>query len=113
MKQCTENGNYIKLIPIRYKDIENLNDLLEDESRKRLTEKERLNLELELFKTEIRENKYVFELIQSSKLIGVQIIRVRNNDPYYTAVFDNNIKVKCSENLFNICKDREELFITL
>lgn len=113
MKHYTENNNYVKLIPKRYKNIENLNDLLEDESRKRLTEKERLNIELELFKEEIKKNKYVFELIQNKKLVRVEIIHVRNHDPYYTAVFDNNIKIKCSENLFNVCKDKEVQFITI
>lgn len=113
MKYFTKNDNYIKLIPVKYADIEDLDHLLEDESKKRLTDKERLNIELKIFKDEIKKNKYVFELIENRKLLRVELNKVRNHDAYYTAVFDNNIKVKCSTDLFYACKNQDIKFITL
>jgi hypothetical protein len=96
MKIIIEKGKE-KNIPKRYESFFNP-QLMEDWTKKRLTKKERLNLEFEYVKSNL--SKYELEFIGNSKPVSVNAVQTRNDVCYYIIVLDNNKDVRCDASVF-------------
>lgn len=84
-QELTSKGEY-KIIPERYKDVFDIK-LIVDLSRKRLTEKERLNLEVEYQKSKLCHFQRME--VQKAKVLHVDKVRCRNEEEVYVAVLNN------------------------
>lgn len=110
MKYTNNNGEHIKTIPKRYGEVENLESLFIDLSKKRLTPEERQNIELHIFINELGDHN-VKELISDKEFTHAESVCVRNDQDYFVGVFDG-VKVKCKSALFYSSILRKEVFIS-
>ena len=93
-----------KIIPEKYESVFRDN-LMIDWSKKRLTEKERLNLEVEFQKSKL-DHFYRTE-VQDAKVLHIDKVRFRNGDEIYVAILDNgheleicNYSWDCKETIY-------------
>ncbi|WP_297095539.1 hypothetical protein [uncultured Draconibacterium sp.] len=108
-------GRYLKLIPRKFFEIENITDYLEDEFDKRLTDTERENLSAALFQQRV-ERSFLSGLKEREPLVAEQIegakpiitYRVITNDGqrYYVLKLDNGRSVRCSEAVYRISPNK-------
>jgi len=84
-QELTSKGDY-KIIPEKYENVFDTK-LMVDLSKKRLTPKERLNLEVEFQKSKL-DHFYRTE-VQDAKVLHIDKVRFRNGDEIYVAILDN------------------------
>ena len=112
------NNHYVKLIPEKFQEIENVTDYLENEFEKRLTKSERESLTAALFEQRvkrllirrIKQNEpLVYEQIQHAKPVATYKVSTNDHQVYYVVEFDNKTKVRCSEFLHRVSPVRGRL----
>ncbi len=112
------NNHYIKLIPEKFGELENVADFIEEEHKKRLTQKERSSLTSALFEQRVtrflvngieKNEPLVFEQIQQAKPVKTYKVTTNDHQVYYLVEFDNKVKVRCSEFLHRISPEQGKL----
>lgn len=109
---------YIKLIPDKFQELENITDYLEEEDKKRLTTREYQNIKAAILRQ--RVSKVLLPVLKTSDplvleqikdALPVKTYKVTTNDEqvYYVVEFDNRVKVRCSEAIFRISPVRGRL----
>lgn len=94
-----QNGKHIKTIPSKYLEV--VSTITFDNSVKRLTQIERLYLESELVRSQMKKSldkrdRYAAERIEGSSVIYCIRINIRGGENRNVLVFDNGERIKCS-----------------
>ena len=109
---------YIKLIPDKFKELENITDYLEDEHKKRLSVQECKSIKTALLQQRVsrvlmpalqQNEPLIFEQIADAKPVGTYKVTTNDNQVYYVVEFDNRCKVRCSEAIYRISPVRGRL----
>ena len=112
------NNQYVKLIPEKFDEIENITDFIENEFEKRLSKTERENLTAALFQQRVKrllihrikqKEPLVYEQIQHARPIKTFKVTTNDHQVYYVVEFDNKVKVRCSEFLHRVSPVRGRL----
>ena len=106
---------HVKTIPSFYKPIAEDFILKCNSGKIRLTDTERhllsaydFEVNVILFLEELRQHeKYVFELVESAKAVSVRKVQLRHSERF-ELIFDNGVKLKCSEILYNLCQNKSD-----
>lgn len=93
------NGkSHIKTIPVKY--IDYIKKIQIDDSKKRLTLKERFLIEHELFLDSIKSTeKYIYELIFNSKPVKTYIVHINSGGERYELEYENGVRIKIKKDL--------------
>lgn len=96
-------NHYIKSVPEKYRAIENITDYLKDEFTPRLTQAERMALDLELMKNRTclflrkkREDKILAGYISDLQPVAALRVITRNQEWYYTLKMSNGKEIRCT-----------------
>jgi hypothetical protein len=94
---------HVKTIPRKFRDLPGLGQRFKDSKFKRLSRKERFDLEIELFV--MRSNRPVRQLIHGLKVEKVQEVRTNQKGLYHVALF-GNYRVRIPYNIFRLCDNK-------
>lgn len=107
MKVFNSNGEHVKTVPQKYEGL-NLKERFENATKKRLSDEERLELEVELLLLSL--TKYEREYVADSKMTGAGIVKSKHGDDYYVAIFDGK-RVKCGKEIYILSKEKLNLTV--
>ena len=111
-----KNNKPIKLIPSKFRVIENITDYLEYEDQRRLTKFERKHLEKALFLHHFArliaslEWRYpeTYEKVKDSNPAFAVKVKIHGQSTSFAIRTDNNISLKCSQQLYELCPDKRQ-----
>lgn len=100
----------LKLIPRKYDAIIGLTDHLEDFDHIRLSDNERQNLDMALFRQQAQSfiksladrEPLVYEQIHSARPVMVHQVTTNDGQIYYSLKMSNGISVRCTRILFDL-----------
>lgn len=118
--KVTYKNRMIKLIPRKYKAIENITDHLEDFDHLRLTEDERETLDYALFAQEAakfieelkEKEKLVYEICCNTKPASTVKVITSDDQVYYALRMSNNLSIRCDEALYRLSPIRNKITYT-
>lgn len=100
---------YVKLIPDKFQELENITDYLEDEHEKRLSRRERKNIEAAILRQRVarvllpvlqKSDPLVLEQIKDAVPVKAFLVTTNDDQRYYVVEFDNRTRVRCSEYVY-------------
>ncbi|OFX56310.1 MAG: hypothetical protein A2066_12980 [Bacteroidetes bacterium GWB2_41_8] len=104
----------LKLIPIKYAFIKNITDFLEDEDQRRLTTAERAHLDKALYLHHFNNlinslqsnDQKTYEKVKNASPVYAVKVKPHGQSTTYTIRTNNNITLKCSKLLYELCPDK-------
>ena len=103
------DGQYIKLIPVKYAKIFKKKHLINPQ-KKRLTQEERFLLEVSNLEKELKQSQpLIYNLIKRSQPKLVRKVSNINDVTYYELAYKNRRSIKVGKALFDLSIFKEEI----
>lgn len=105
----THNSRKVKLVPVKYQQIQNITDHLEDFEHIRLSEQERESLDQELFRLAAEnflmliafKEPLVFEQVKDFRPLAAEQVKA-GDEITYLLIMSNNMRIRCDEPVYSL-----------